>query len=514
MRSFQDPQNASSSALWFILLILGCWWTPGVFTMAQIQDKENFSEIQIWFVQDDSGNLQRLAHSWNRAPYHLTSELMSDTEFVKTALKLSQKDRLALDRYLTDYFRKQNETDQSIWHYPQPGMDRNKLYEDWMTEANAFFERELHFLDIPTVEAAYQRYALVSLGFDSVLWTNRLFPKLALDDQQRTRILNILKSERAASSDRAASFHLELLENIERLLTDAQRQELQRLYADDLRSLKVPWELQSSQLEFSDSDARIMLLTNDAGNGWLTLPNTWFYRISGYLSPEKYVNPYLSLPKPEGASQDDSQELEALRRLLSLLNDPKMSDLLEISRRQEDELQVIQQSLSQFSQDTVEARFSEVQTQLVRRREIPDGPLSTDSWKKVREAYLNQTVAAQLRLLRPIHNVLIPQQHQQLETLQVKVETRAVGIWASFRWGLLGRSLGLSQKQLAGLDKLREIKRGQIKQTLFQEEDRFWSQLDVVWTADQREFFRTIRYDSRDFFQAAPGLLLLPSRPH
>lgn len=157
------------------------------------------------------------------------------------------------------------------------------------------------------------------------------------------------------------------------------------------------------------------------------------------------------------------------------------------------------------------ARFELVKQEMIANNEIAEGP-DLEAWKKVRLRFLKQSSDARMSELRPLRDLLIPRQRQQLETVQVKVETRAVGILSSFQWGQLGKSLQLSDRQFEGLDKLRQIKRKQLGETLAKEEDLLWERLADFWTEEQTEMIGKIRHDAQEYFRPAPGLLLLESQ--
>lgn len=299
---------------------------------AQIQDAENCAEIQVWFVVDDNGNLVRLQNPWNRGPFLVAAELISDPEFVAAALKLSKDENSKLNRYLKEYYRQQDEADQSVWHYPPPGFDRPGVYQKWLTDARTAFETELPFLEPSIVANAYQRYLIVLVGFEAMVLQRNLFPEFKLTQWQQNELLAAIREARTASRTRAAEYHTQLVEEIESILTEPQRQEFKRLYRDDVMNIHFLWELQLAQLELEQDSSLIQLLRSDESEVWLTLPNQWHYRISGRLAAEKHVSEHVPVPKiseQEEASRRESRELDVLQRLLTLLEDWQMSELLE-----------------------------------------------------------------------------------------------------------------------------------------------------------------------------------------
>ncbi|MDP1560287.1 MAG: hypothetical protein Q8M16_02715 [Pirellulaceae bacterium] len=478
---------------------------------AQIQDLENLVEIQVWFTVDEHEGLARYKNPWSRGPFLVAAELISDPEFVAAALKLSQDESIKLNRYLKEYYRQQDEADQSVWHYPPPGFDRVGVYQKWLADARTAFETELSFLDTAIVANAYQRYLFVLLGFETVIQQPSLVPELKLTHQQQNELLAAIREERTASCKRAAEYHSELVEEIESILTEPQRQEFKRLYRDDVMNLHVLWELLLAQLQLEPDSSLIQLLRGDEPDLWLSIPNQWHYRVSGRLATEKFVSEHVTVPKVSRKDEANRCERDVLQRLLALLEDPRMSELLELSQQQNDEIAATRDRLTKLNTTNV-ARFELVKQEMIANNEIPEGPLDSETGNRVRGKFLKQTFETQMTELRPVRDLLVPRQRQQLETLQIKVETRAVGILSSFRWGQLGKSLQLSERQFEGLDKLRKIKLTQLGETLAKEEDLFWERLADLWTEEQTEMIGKIRHNAQEYFRPAPGLLLLESQ--
>jgi hypothetical protein len=509
--------TSRKSAWHFVVLafaIGGCLIANASRLSAQIQDLENFSELQVWFVVDDKGALVRLQNHWNRGPFLVEAELISDPEFVETVLKLSKDQNSKLNRYLKGYYRQQEETDQSVWHYPPPGFDRPGAYHSWLTDARTAIETELPFLDPLIVANAYQRYLIVLTGIEALVLQRNLFPEFKLTQRQQNELLAAIREERAASRQRAAEYHTQLIEEIESILTETQRREFKRLYRDDVINVHVLWDLQLAHLELDPESPLVQLLRGEEQDIWLTLPNQWHYRISGRLAAEKHVSEHVPVPKvsqPEESVRRESREIEVLQRLLTLLEDQQMSDLLELSQQQEAEINAISSRLALMNTDSL-TRFELVKQEMINNDEIPQGALDAETGQKVRLEFLKQTRETQLTELRPVRDLLVPRQRQQLETLQVKVETRVIGILSSFQWGQMGKSLQLSDRQFEGLDKLRQIKRKQLRSILKHEEDAFWKCLASSWTDEQSAIIGKIRHDAQEHFRPAPGLLLLESQ--
>jgi hypothetical protein len=510
---------SSRVVVWAFAIVVTCSLTTQIDSAGavQIQDLETLAELQIWFFMDENGKLRRAQTPWNRAPFLAQAELISDPEFVARTLNLSPDEDRQLNYYLQDYYRRQDESDQMHWHYPSPDIDRHQLYREWLDAAQVEFREKLPFLETAVLQTAYLRYVTVLGGLENLVYYMQILPELKLTERQRSELLPTLARVRVSSESRAKDFYQQYVAEIELILTEPQRKEFQRLYRDDVIGLPVSWDLLLAHLDLTADEPLIGALRDPQPNRWLSLPNQWYYRAAGKLTPEPWVSKHqvkqlLDSTQKTHREQSEKREIEivAMTRLLELLQNPKISDLLEISQQQRLELTAIHTRVVQLNQRAVE-RFADIQNQMVQDLEIPPGQLEMADWTKV--ALRSQKVGQELQLeeLRLVPGVLIPRQQQLLETLRVKVETRTVGLLASLRWGLLGRSLNLTQRQSQALEKLNQIQQRIVAEKLMEEETRLWTSLDHLWSAEQRELLESLQPSEKNKFRPAPGLLLLGS---
>ena len=473
---------------------------------AQVSSLDGAHWIELRYDQQPDGSLKQLRQVFDRRG-HIALEFSLQDETVSTELlQLNSVARKEVSELLTEFEEARRDPSQGFGYDP-----RSNDWAGYVAGSRAWqvvwrdkLKQTLGERSLTKLDQATTRWMFKILGIERVMHLHLGHePLLGMSSSQQHDLQALCQSRRKELVEQNRLSYHKHLEIVLSVLTAEQKAIFNQDYAEFLNSLQIPLELLMFQLSLSESDELVkkkLSRKSEEPDAWLALPKYYTLKLNG------------------GLHTNATGRTSIGERKMSILENPQMTDVLDVSTNQTNELRMLYEEYKQQIADS-EAGFSRRHEEAMKLHQIDRSNPSYSSAKESKitrelmEVVWEEHDRINRAFARDIDQILVPKQVQFLEILAARSELMVFGVLICLRNGRLGADLKITERQSDLLKRLQDKQLEELKKEAERQEKLFFDEWMKILTPKQQEEWEEMYGSEHDFYQPAPNLLMIePSR--